>query len=128
MIAGLAKDLPYYGKNGLNAGIMLLNLQQLRSSSFSKERDRIIEHFLPKGALPLGDQDVLNAYSHRHPERVHVMPCIYNFRSDTGCNEGLPAILHGNRNLKDERNSSYSSLYKLFESVVIFEREESKVS
>jgi hypothetical protein len=95
--------------------VLLLNLKRLRSSTFSRERDKIIRHFYPKGALPLGDQDVLNAYTHKHPDHVHVMPCIFNFRSDTACHTGLPAILHGNRNLKEDRNSSYSSLYRFFE-------------
>lgn len=94
--------------------MLLLNLERLRGSSFSKERDRIIGHFYPKGALPLGDQDVLNAYAHKFPERVHVMPCVYNYRSDSGCYAGLPAILHGNRNLKEDTGSAYSSLYLLF--------------
>ena len=58
-------------------------------------------------------QDVLNAYAHRHPQHVHVLPCTMNFRSDSACYGGFPIILHGNRGLKDDPNSTYSSLYRL---------------
>lgn len=111
---GLNKDLPHYGHFGLNAGVLLLNLELLRSSRFAQERDKIIKHFLPKNALPLGDQDVLNAYASKYPDHLYVISCIFNFRSDSACYNGFPIILHGNRNLKNEENSTYSSLYRLF--------------
>ena len=99
---------------GLNAGVLLLNLEQLRHSRFSDERDKIIKHFKPKNALPLGDQDVLNAYASKYPNHVLVMSCVYNFRSDSGCYSGFPVILHGNRNLKENGSSTYSGIYRLF--------------
>ena len=113
-LPGFSKDLPFYGQYGLNAGVLLLNLKAIRHSGFTQERDKILRHFYPKKALPLGDQDVLNAYAFKHPERIHVMPCIYNFRSDSACYDGFPAILHGNRNLKNNFTSTYSTLYNLF--------------
>lgn len=93
--------------------MLLLNLEELRTSDFAKERDKIIKHFYPKKALPLGDQDVLNAYASKYPDRLHIMSCVYNFRSDSACYSGFPAILHGNRNLKDNHNSTYSTLYSV---------------
>ncbi|EIE18087.1 hypothetical protein COCSUDRAFT_55028 [Coccomyxa subellipsoidea C-169] len=111
---GFSKSLPFYGEYGLNAGVLLLNLDELRESHFAQERDKIIRHFHPKKALPLGDQDVLNAFASKYPTRLHVMSCVFNFRSDSACYKGFPAILHGNRNLKNEFSSTYSSLYKLF--------------
>lgn len=111
---GFGKELPFFGRRGLNAGILLLSLERLRSSGFNRERDRIVRHFNPKKALPLGDQDVLNAYAHKFPHHVHVLPCTMNFRSDSACYEGFPVILHGNRGLKNDVNSTYSYLYSLF--------------
>ena len=113
-LAGWGKGLPYFGHKGLNAGILLLNLERLRSSDFSTQRDRIVHHHLPKLELPLGDQDVLNAYAHKYPHHVHVLPCTMNFRSDSFCYGGLPIILHGNRGLKSDPNSTYSHLYNVF--------------
>lgn len=117
--SGFSKSLPYYGEYGLNAGVLLLDLDKLRVSKFTQERIKIIRHFHSKAALPLGDQDVLNAYASKYPARMRVMPCVYNFRSDAACYSGFPAILHGNRNLKNDDNSTYSSLYKLFGNLLI---------
>ena len=54
--AGHSGGLPFHGERGLNAGILLLSLDRLREASFSRDRDRIIRHFLPRKELPLGDQ------------------------------------------------------------------------
>ena len=97
--------------------MLLLSLERVRATSFSKDRDEIISFYYPKRALPLGDQDVLNAYAHHHEEHMHVMSCSFNFRSDTACYDGFPVILHGNRQLREVANSSYSSLYKMFSRV-----------
>lgn len=114
VFSGHSRGLPFYGDFGLNAGVLLLNLKALRASGFSVERDKIIRHFLPKKALPLGDQDVLNAYASKYPGRVQVMSCLFNFRSDSACYSGFPVILHGNRNLKKVMNSTYRSLFFMF--------------
>ena len=97
--------------------MLLLSLERVRAASFSKDRDDIISFYYPKRALPLGDQDVLNAYAHKHEAQIHVMSCNFNFRSDTACYDGFPVILHGNRQLREITNSSYSSLYRMFSRV-----------
>ncbi len=112
--AGYSRSLPYYGEFGLNAGVLLLSLDRIRMMEFSRDRDEIITFYYPKRALPLGDQDVLNAYAHKHKENIHVMSCSFNFRSDTACYDGFPVILHGNRQLRENTTSSYSSLYRMF--------------
>ena len=109
--------MPYYGEFGLNAGVLLLSLDRIRATTFSKDRDEIISFYYPKRALPLGDQDVLNAYAHKYGQNVHVMSCNFNFRSDTACYDGFPVILHGNRQLRENTTSSYSSLYRMFNRV-----------
>lgn len=110
----LAGDLPYYGESGLNAGVLLMSLDRIRNSAFSMERDSIVEVYMPQGRLVLGDQDVLNVLGHLHPEIVYELPCTYNFREFLGCYDGLPVILHGNGGLRNNLNSPYSSLYRVF--------------
>lgn len=75
-----AAPIPHYGARGLNAGVLMASLAAVRASTFTVERDLIIDHYSPQGHLPLGDQDVLNIYGHYHPDQMYVMPCIFNFR------------------------------------------------
>ena len=71
---------PYYGERGLNAGVLLADLARMRKSTFSAERDDIIATWGKKGALPWGDQDVLNVYLNAHKDEAYVLPCKYNVR------------------------------------------------
>jgi UDP-xylose:glucoside alpha-1,3-xylosyltransferase len=112
-----AAATPYYGDLGLNAGILMLSLERVRASNFTAERDELIALYQPQQLLPLGDQDVLNAYGSRHPEEIFKMPCIYNFRFDAGCYDGFPVILHGNRGIHISLHTTYNHLYTLFKSV-----------
>lgn len=61
----------------------MASLAAVRASTFTVERDAIIDYYSPQGHLPLGDQDVLNIYGHYHPDQMYVMPCIFNFRCAT---------------------------------------------
>jgi UDP-xylose:glucoside alpha-1,3-xylosyltransferase len=74
-----AAPIPHYGERGLNTGVMMASLARMRASNFTADRDDIIAHWGPE-YLPLGDQDVLNIYGHKHPEAIYLMPCIFNFR------------------------------------------------
>ena len=67
---------PFYGDLGLNAGVLMLSLERVRASNFTAERDELIAFYQPLQQLPLGDQDVLNAYGSRHPEQIFKMPCL----------------------------------------------------
>ena len=71
---------PYYGERGLNAGVLLADLARMRESAFSAERDDIIATWGARGALPGGDQDVLNLYLNRHEDQAHVLSCKFNVR------------------------------------------------
>ena len=110
---GWSGQLPIFGTRGLAAGVLLLSLERVRSADFSKERERIIEHHHPRGELPLGDQDVLNAYANRYPHAVHVLPCTMNLRRDSACYEGFPIILHGNMGIYNNNDTSYAYLYNV---------------
>ena len=71
---------PYYGERGLNSGVMLADLARMRKTAFSAERDDIMATWGRKGALPCGDQDVLNVYLNGHREQAYVLPCKFNVR------------------------------------------------
>ena len=95
---------------------MLLNLHAIRESNFSAERDEIVAQYGPRKLILLGDQDILNIYANMHPEDLFEMPCTFNFRMHEACRDGMPAILHGNRNMHAESYTTYSHLYKVFRS------------
>ncbi|CAL8471657.1 g11199 [Coccomyxa elongata] len=109
--------IPHYGARGLNAGVLMASLAAVRASTFTVERDAIIDYYSPQGHLPLGDQDVLNIYGHYHPDQMYVMPCIFNFRYDSSCNQGQPVLVHGNRALKEKNHTSYNHLYTFFSKI-----------
>ncbi|KAK9814226.1 hypothetical protein WJX72_002580 [[Myrmecia] bisecta] len=106
---GRAGDLPFWGRSGLNSGIMAVNADLLRMSTFSSARDEIIAYWgNEKQLLTLGDQDVLNVYFHDRPEEVAIMPCGFNFRHDCGCQlDQLPVAYHGNDFRKRDSSSAY---------------------
>ena len=60
--------------------MLLVDLARVRESNFSAERDDIIATWGKKGALPWGDQDVLNIYLNRHRDQAYVLPCKFNVR------------------------------------------------
>ena len=61
----------------------------------------------------MGDQDVLNAYGSAFPQRIRVLPCTMNQRSDSACYDGFPIILHGNRGISNDTTSTYAYLYNV---------------
>lgn len=102
---------------GLNAGVLLLNLKELRNSNFSDERDSIICDYGPDGknVLVLGDQDVLNIYHTLQPEKIHILSCHYNYRHrGHNCGDaGFPIVFHGAGAAKDSPNE-FQHLYNFF--------------
>ena len=85
-----AEVIPYYGqdsgKTGLNSGSLMLNLDRLRQSNFSAERDAYVEEYgRRRDQIRLGPQDVLNIYGHYHPDHIYVLSCNFNFRLNSGC-------------------------------------------
>uniref|UniRef100_A0A2P2I8W3 UDP-D-xylose:beta-D-glucoside alpha-1,3-D-xylosyltransferase n=2 Tax=Hirondellea gigas TaxID=1518452 RepID=A0A2P2I8W3_9CRUS len=94
---------PYYGKLGINSGVMLMNLSRMREFGWSEYIVPLKEQY--EQQLRWGDQDLLNILFHFHPELVYVWDCSYNYRPDhcmysSACDaaEG-PGIrvLHANR-------------------------------
>ena len=96
----------FYGLYGLNSGVALMNLTRIRRSDFQSRIRIAMTSF-----KFYGDQDV---YNHLFAERndVHVLPCIWNIRSDSRCdfakNDESLGILHGNRKLFHRLEGSLS--------------------
>ncbi|EDO39657.1 predicted protein [Nematostella vectensis] len=94
---------PYYGKLGLNSGVMLMNLTRMRSFGWQEKILPIYNKY--RFDITWGDQDILNILFHYHPELVYVLSCEWNYRNDhciygnnckTADTNGI-YILHGNR-------------------------------
>ena len=70
----------FYGVAGLNTGVMVLNLKEMRRLRVENHLMDIHHEF--NGTFIVGDQDMLNIYLNRTPEQVFVLPCEYNYRTD----------------------------------------------
>jgi UDP-xylose:glucoside alpha-1,3-xylosyltransferase len=97
---------PYYQDDqaiGLNSGVLLLNLRHLRANPWNQE----LHDYLQNYTLQYYDQDLMNIYFYHHPEKLKVLSCDWNFRSDhcffatQHCSSSTAGtgirILHGSR-------------------------------
>ena len=113
------KEFPQF--EGLNAGIILANLERMRAYMWSerwvdftkglqsvtdglqrpiqgRSYPSAYKALFRKGILPLGDQDVFNRYGRVTPEVVHVLPSRWNWQV-TESEDDMPydtIIFHGN--------------------------------
>ena len=62
---------------GLNDGIMLMNLTRLRG--FGLEERVFFKYSEYKAKIGLTEMDVLNIIFNEHPDKVQVLPCSYTF-------------------------------------------------
>ncbi|KAG0713463.1 Glucoside xylosyltransferase 2 [Chionoecetes opilio] len=94
---------PYYGRLGVNSGVMLMNLTRLRRFGWEEYVVPIYKYY--KLAITWGDQDIINIIFHFHPDKLYVYGCEYNLRPDhcmymsvckTAETRGI-FVLHGNR-------------------------------
>ncbi|XP_040894599.1 glucoside xylosyltransferase 1-like isoform X2 [Toxotes jaculatrix] len=121
---------PYYGKTGINSGVMLMNMTRLREKFFKNDMtavalrwEEILMPLLQKYKLNItwGDQDLLNIIFHHNPESLYVFPCQWNYRPDhciygSNCQqaerEGV-FILHGNRGVyHDDKQPAFRAVYE----------------
>ncbi|XP_023608055.1 glucoside xylosyltransferase 1 isoform X2 [Myotis lucifugus] len=121
---------PYYGKTGVNSGVMLMNMTRIRRKYFKNdmttERMRwgdILMPLLKKYKLNItwGDQDLLNIIFFHNPESLFVFPCQWNYRPDhciygSNCQEAEEEgifILHGNRGVyHDDKQPAFRAIYE----------------
>ncbi|XP_054656338.1 glucoside xylosyltransferase 1 isoform X3 [Dunckerocampus dactyliophorus] len=120
---------PYYGKTGINSGVMLMNLTRMRNVFFKNDMtsvglrwEELLMPLLQKYKLNItwGDQDLLNIIFHYNPEFLLEFPCQWNYRPDhciygSNCasaeSDGI-YILHGNRGVyHDHKQPSFRSVY-----------------
>lgn len=94
---------PFAGTNGMNSGVMLMNLTRMRAFPWT---EKILEAYQKyKLSITWGDQDLLNIIFHDHPELLYVYSCDWNYRPDhcmygNNCraakDNGI-SVIHGNR-------------------------------
>ncbi|XP_042210652.1 glucoside xylosyltransferase 1-like [Homarus americanus] len=98
--------LPYYGKTGLNAGVMLLNITRMKSFPEGGWMPALIKVFdRIKKKMKLADQDIINVLFSKYPELMYELGCEWNYRifqCSKGTNKCPDAatngisLLHGN--------------------------------
>ncbi|XP_059608164.1 glucoside xylosyltransferase 2-like [Phlebotomus argentipes] len=71
---------PFYEPLGVNCGIMLMNLTRMRAFEWEKKIQPIYKEYRTK--IMWKDQDLMNILFHFHPEKVYLLPCEWNYRSD----------------------------------------------
>ncbi|CAK9827062.1 Glucoside xylosyltransferase 1 [Anthophora retusa] len=110
---------PYYGKLGVNSGVMLMNLTRMREF-------RWIEYVIPihkeyKLKITWGDQDIINIIFHYHPEKLYVYSCRYNYRPDhcmympvcTKAEKEGALVLHGSRGtFHSQKQPPFKAIYR----------------
>ncbi|XP_046984397.1 glucoside xylosyltransferase 1 isoform X1 [Schistocerca americana] len=113
---------PYYGKLGVNSGVMLMNLTRMRTFRWTDYVVPIYKEYKLK--ITWGDQDIINIIFHFHPDKLYVYPCRYNYRPDhcmymsvchSADKEGV-AVLHGSRgSFHSEKQPPFHALYTAME-------------
>ncbi|OQV14872.1 putative Glucoside xylosyltransferase 1 [Hypsibius exemplaris] len=75
---GRLSHVPFVPPLGVNSGVLLMNLTKLRAVNFVGELVRDYRTY--KENLNYHDQDLLNIYLHRHPDRFFHLNCSWNYR------------------------------------------------
>lgn len=109
---------PFAGKNGMNSGVMLLNLTRMRAFGW---KEKIIEAYNKyKLSITWGDQDLINIVFHDHPGLLYVYTCDWNYRPDHcmyGNNCGAAkgngiSVVHGNRGVfHNDKQVFFKAIY-----------------
>ncbi|XP_037099320.1 glucoside xylosyltransferase 1 [Syngnathus acus] len=121
---------PFYGRTGLNSGVMLMNLTRMRNVFFKNDMtsvglkwEELLMPLLQKYKLNItwGDQDLLNIIFHYNPEFLLEFPCQWNYRPDhciygsncASAEENGIYILHGNRGVyHDHKQPAFRLVYE----------------
>ncbi|KAJ8050720.1 Glucoside xylosyltransferase 2 [Holothuria leucospilota] len=113
---------PYYGKLGLDSGVMLLNLTKMREFKWSKRLVPIYKQY--KDKIERGDQDLINVALYFHSDTVFEIPCEWNYRFDH-CDRGNTclrmetegiALLRGTRG-KIHAEGPFGAVYETYSDV-----------
>ncbi|XP_017020643.1 glucoside xylosyltransferase 2 [Drosophila kikkawai] len=112
---------PFYGRLGVNSGVMLMNLTRMREMKW--EQHILAIHKEYKLRIIWGDQDIINILFYFHPDKLYIMPCEYNYRPDhcmymSICNMSHVGVkvIHGNRGyFHSDRQLLFKSIYESME-------------
>ncbi|XP_034943589.1 glucoside xylosyltransferase 1 [Chelonus insularis] len=110
---------PYYGKLGVNSGVMLMNLTRMREFRWT---DYVIPiHKEYKLNITWGDQDIINIIFHYHPERLYIYTCRFNYRPDhcmymsvcTDAENHGALVIHGSRGtFHSQKHPPFRAVYQ----------------
>ncbi|XP_076010095.1 glucoside xylosyltransferase 1-like isoform X2 [Genypterus blacodes] len=121
---------PFYGRTGVNSGVMLMNMTRMRNTFFKNDMtsvglrwEELLMPLLQKYKLNItwGDQDLLNIIFHHNPEHLLEFPCQWNYRPDhciygsncASAEENGVYILHGNRGVyHDHKQPAFRAVYE----------------
>ncbi|CAG9789339.1 unnamed protein product [Diatraea saccharalis] len=110
---------PFYGKYGLNSGVMLMNLTRMRDFGWVDYVTPIMLKW--KLYIPWGDQDIINIIFHYHENAVLELSCRYNYRADQcmygdACTDATSSgvfLLHGSRQaFHNNKQPAFQAIYK----------------
>ncbi|KAK3558139.1 hypothetical protein QTP86_009861 [Hemibagrus guttatus] len=128
---------PYYGKTGVNSGVMLMNVTRVRAKRFKNDMTTVhlrwkelLMPLLQKYKLNItwGDQDLLNIIFHYNPESLFVFPCHWNYRPDhciygsncAAAEQHGVYILHGNRGVyHDDKQPAFRAIYEAIQKLTL---------
>ncbi|CAL4152259.1 unnamed protein product [Meganyctiphanes norvegica] len=109
---------PYYGRLGVNSGVMLMNLTRLRAFSWEEYVVPIYKEY--KLQITWGDQDIINIIFHYHPDKLYIFGCEYNLRPDhcmymSVCKNAEKTgifVVHGNRGtFHNNKQPAFKAVY-----------------
>ncbi|XP_077355646.1 glucoside xylosyltransferase 1 isoform X2 [Festucalex cinctus] len=121
---------PFYGRTGVNSGVMLMNLTRMRNGFFKNDMtsvelrwEELLMPLLQKYKLNItwGDQDLLNIIFHYNPELLLEFPCQWNYRPDhciygsncASAEDNGVYVLHGNRGVyHDRKQPAFRAVYE----------------
>lgn len=119
--------IPFYGKSGFNNGVLLMNLTRMRQFQLNEKLIPLAKKYKN---LKWGDQCLLNALMHYHPENVKLIDCSWNFRIEhcrfpiSECKAAIETgigILHGSRQVFKSKKlydePIYRAIYQLYDQV-----------
>ncbi|KAL1494917.1 hypothetical protein ABEB36_010428 [Hypothenemus hampei] len=113
---------PYYGKLGVNSGVMLMNLTRMRTFKWTEYVVPIYKKF--KLHITWGDQDIINIIFHYHPGKLFTYSCRYNYRPDhcmytsicKSAEKDGAAVIHGSRSsFHLEKQPVFRAIYNVFD-------------
>lgn len=116
-------SVPFYGKTGLNSGVMLMDLEKMRNIDWESKILAIYDKY--KNNLQWCDQDLINIYFHNNPDQLHEIPCEFNYRTDfcKSANKSLCEapegikLVHGNRMSFRRKTLIFGYIYRTMKKV-----------